>query len=544
MTSQLLVPIAGTFAAYLLLQLAKFLYEELTSPLRHLPGPTGTNLVLGHFRQIEMDSAITSKWRDEFGPNFQWRGLLNKRGLYTTDTKALNHILVNDYLYQKGPVAKKIVTHFLGNGLLAVEMDEHKRQRKILNPAFGVPQIRELTEVFNEKSAQLRDIWMRQIAEDSGSARIDVLVWLRKMTLDVIGQAGKSWIETYPSFNYQFNAMEAKGEPNELDEALTHLFHSPQAQRQAALRFVQAAIPILGIFPTPGGKLINQARRKMDEIANQLLTESKAAVRAGGGEKAGRDLLSIMVEANMSSEIPEHRKLSDADVIAQVPTFFVAGHETTSTATAWALHALSMNRSAQTKLREELLGLPSDNPTMDALNSLPYLEKVVRETMRVHSPVGFTIRMAMDDDVIPLSKQYVDRRGKVYDSITVRRGTVIRIPIAAVHSDKDIWGDDAAEFRPDRWDHIPEATNTIPGVWGNLLTFLAGPHNCIGFRFSLVEMKSLLFALIRAFEFEMAVPEGGIGFTTTPVLRPTVLSEPEKGSQLPLIVRPYLASQN
>ncbi|KAJ7667216.1 cytochrome P450 [Mycena rosella] len=520
MTSQLLIPIAGTFASYIVFQLAKFLYEELTSPLRHLPGPAGANLVLGHFRQIETNSAITSKWRDEFGPNFQWRGLLNKRGLYTTDTKALNHILVNDYLYQKGAVAKKIVTHFLGNGLLAVEMDEHKRQ----NPAFGVPQIRELTEVFNEKSAQLRDIWMRQIAEDSGSARIDVLVGLRKMTLDAIGQAG---------FNYQFNAMEAKGKPNELDEALTHLFHSPQAQRQAALR-----------LPTPGGKLINQARRKMDEIANQLLTESKATVKASGGEKAGRDLLSIMVKANMSSEIPEHQKLSDADVIAQIPTFFVAGHETTSTGTACALYALSMNRSVQTKLREELLGLPSDNPTMDALNSLPYLEKVVRETMRVHSPVGFTIRMAMDDDVIPLSKQYVDRRGKVYDSITVRRGTVIRIPIAAVHSDKEIWGDDAAEFRPDRWDHIPEAANAIPGVWGNLLTFLAGPHNCIGFRFSIAEMKSLLFALIRAFEFEMAVPEGGIGFTMTPVLRPTVLSEPEKGSQLPLIVRPYLPSQN
>jgi hypothetical protein len=56
-------------------------------------------------------------------------------------------------------------------------------------------------------------------------------------------------------------------------------------------------------------------------------------------------------------------------------------------------------------------------------------------------------------------------------------------------------------------------------------------------------MKALLFTLVRAYEFDMAVPAGGIGFTTTPVTRPMVNDEPEKGSQLPLIVRIYVPSQ-
>ncbi|KAJ6576973.1 cytochrome P450 [Mycena vulgaris] len=159
-----------------------------------------------------------------------------------------------------------------------------------------------------------------------------------------------------------------------------------------------------------------------------------------------------MVTANMSNEIPDNQKLTDAEVVAresigsahhyyilrassEVPVFFVAGHETTSTAAAWALHALSMNPLVQAKLREELLGIPDDNPTMD---SLPYLEKVVRETMHVYSPVGFTIRVAMDDDVLPLSKKYVDRTGEVYDTIAVRQGTAIRIPIAEVHRDRPL----------------------------------------------------------------------------------------------------------
>ncbi|KAJ7111768.1 cytochrome P450 [Mycena epipterygia] len=539
MTSQFLISIAGALVCYVSFQLTKALYTELTSSLRDLPGPTWkvANFALGHFRETQNDSTLTCKWREEFGTNYQYRGFFNKRDLYTTDTKALNHILANDSLYQKGLVAAKILSDFLGNGLLVVEMDEHKRQRKILNPAFSVAQIRALTEIFVHKAGELRDLWTRQITEDIGSSPIDVSIGLRKMTLDVIGEAG---------FNYQFNAMKPKDQPDELEQAFIHLFYSPQSQRKEVLRFLQAAVPILNILPMPGWSVVTEARSNMVNIARKLLADSKAAIKAGGGEKTAtrRDLLSVMVRANMSTEINDSQKLSDADVIAQIPTFFVAGNETTSVATAWALHALSVNQVVQKKLREELLSIPTDNPTMDELNSLPYLDRVVRETMRVHPPVAFTVRMAMDDDILPLSKQYVDRRGKVYDTIRIQKGTVVRISILGVHSDKEIWGDDAAEFRPDRWERIPEAANTIPGIWGNLLTFLAGQHNCIGFRFAIVEMKALIFTLIRAFEFEAAVPAGGIGSTSISIARPIVLNEREKGIQLPLFVRPYLPSSN
>ena len=91
--------------------------------------------------------------------------------------------------------------------------------------------------------------------------------------------------------------------------------------------------------------------------------------------------------------------------------------QTTSLATSWALHALSKNPAAQSKLREELLTIPTDNPTMDELNSLPYLEAVVREMMRVHAPVVNTQRMAMQDDILPLAKPYIDPQGNSHDSL-------------------------------------------------------------------------------------------------------------------------------
>ncbi|KAJ6462531.1 cytochrome P450 [Mycena sanguinolenta] len=531
MSSQFLIPIAGTVATYILFQLAKTIYEELTSPLRNLPGPQGADLVFGHFRQINNDPTLTLKWRNQFGNNFQFQSVFNKRELWTGDTKALNHILVSAHLYQKGPVGQRFIKDLLGGGLLAAEGEEHKRQRKISNPAFGVPQIRELTEIFNQKSAQLRDIWMQEQAVDS---RIDVFVGLRKATLDVLGLA---------AFNYEFNALEPRGGPSEVHEAFTHLLHSPQAaQRQVIVRLARALIPILHYLPLPGSKDLVRTRTNMLKIAKQIFTQSKAAVIAAGGEKTAmsRDLLSLMVNANLSTDLPEDQRLSDVDVITQIPTFFQAGHETTSTGTAWALYALSLDIRVQTKLREELLSLPNDNPTMDELNSLPYLESVVRESLRVHAPAEFTSRQAMEDDVLPLSKSYVDRHGKLYNSISIRKGTRISIPISAVHRDKDIWGSDASEFRPERWEHIPVAVNSVPGVWGNLLTFGGGSHNCIGFRFAVVEMKALLFTLIRAFEFGAVLPEGDLVYTSTPIKRPLVRSEPEKGNQVPLRVTPYV----
>lgn len=96
---------------------------------------------------------------------------------------------------------------------------------------------------------------------------------------------------------------------------------------------------------------------------------------------------------------------------SEIPTFLTAGHETVATATTWALFALSQNFSIQNKLREELLSIETDTPSMDELNALPYLESVVRETMRLHSPVSGTPRVSLKDDLIPLETPYKDKNG-------------------------------------------------------------------------------------------------------------------------------------
>jgi hypothetical protein len=197
----------------------------------------------------------------------------------------------------------------------------------------------------------------------------------------------------------------------------------------------------------------------MNRIGGQLLSDSKMSIETSGKghsfDKSGRqarDLLSLLVRANIATELPESQRLTDTDVVARVypssllsfsfesisrhqrylhsllPAMKARGkssiyihwnsfHVQCSSGTTWALYALTQNPAVQTKLRNELLTLSTDNPTMDELNSLPYLDHVVRETLRVHAPVPATFREAMKDDVLPLSKPFTDKKGKVCDRI-------------------------------------------------------------------------------------------------------------------------------
>lgn len=71
----------------------------------------------------------------------------------------------------------------------------------------------------------------------------------------------------------------------------------------------------------------------------------------------------------------------------------------------------------QTKLREELSTVETDTPSMDELMALPYLDAIVRETLRVHTPVPSTLRIAMKDDILPLDTPFTDKYGVVHDGI-------------------------------------------------------------------------------------------------------------------------------
>ncbi|TFY50218.1 hypothetical protein EVG20_g11649 [Dentipellis fragilis] len=125
----------------------------------------------------------------------------------------------------------------------------------------------------------------------------------------------------------------------------------------------------------------------------------------------------------------------------------------------------------------------------------------------------------------------------------LRRGDIITIPIQAVNRCKEIWGEDAKEFRPDRWLKPPEAAQAIPSLYSNTLTFLNGAPTggnghraCIGYKFALSEIKIFLYVLLRDIEFTLdddVVIEKRVNVVT----RPFVKSAPGSGNQMPLRIR-------
>jgi cytochrome P450 len=208
------------------------------------------------------------------------------------------------------------------------------------------------------------------------------------------------------------------------------------------------------------------------------------AAAEGSVEKSsvmGKDLLSLIVKANLAHDIPANQRLSDEEIVYQVSTFLLAGSETTSNGTSWCLWRLAQDPALQQRLRNELNTVPGTEPTIEELNLLPLLDNVVRETLRLDSPVPETIRAATVDCNLPLSKPIYGNDGNIVftDSIPLQKGAFLIESFNVVHRNQEIWGEDADIFNPDRYDRPNCPALKVPGSWGNLVAFNGGTRNCM-----------------------------------------------------------------
>ena len=154
-------------------------------------------------------------------------------------------------------------------------------------------------------------------------------------------------------------------------------------------------------------------------------------------------LTQTSVKSNLSED--PARRMSDEELMDQITTLLFAGSDTTSLAIAWCLYRLSLNPRVQKRLREELQSLHSIED-VNLVDKLPYLNAVVQETLRLCPPAHSTIRVAMEDDMIPLSYPVKLRDGTVTREVHIRKGSYVHIPMEGLNMSKDIWGKDALTF--------------------------------------------------------------------------------------------------
>ena len=197
-----------------------------------------------------------------------------------------------------------------------------------------------------------------------------------------------------------------------------------------------------------------------------------------------------------------------------VLTFLAAGHETTGNALAWIFYLLALHPDAQEEVRIELARtFPDGTVDREGLDRLDYTKAVVNESLRLYPPVPFMAREAIDDDDL--------------DGQSVRKGMQVVISPWVVHRHKLLW-DAPDAFRPERF--LGEAGKSI--ARGAFLPFGLGPRICIGQRFAVQEILTVMATILPSFRYDLAEPQ-----SVFPQARITLT--PKDG--LPAYVRPTRA---
>ena len=165
----------------------------------------------------------------------------------------------------------------------------------------------------------------------------------------------------------------------------------------------------------------------------------------------------------MSTDLDPSQRISDVDMLSNINTFMFAGSDTSSLSLAWTLMLLAQHPHIQSRLRSEILSLlPGSSQSLHTLTTdeiqalytqlseLPFLHNVVRESMRLIPPVHSSLRVAMEDDEIPVKYPIKMRNGSLDEkrgSVRVKKGSFVHVSIEAFNLDKEVWGDDAWEFK-------------------------------------------------------------------------------------------------
>nr|ANC28039.1 cytochrome P450 [Polyporus umbellatus] len=486
-----------------------------THALDIIPGPSPKSLLSGSMSEFShrQGSRFWTHATETYGDVFKIFVYQRRRLLIVSDPKALHSVLIGDQeFFAKRLAPLDITLLLLGPGLVSTRGEQHRRQRKQLNPAFSVAHLRDVTHILYNVAHQVRNAIQRSVPKDDTAKIIDVNGWMTRTTLEMLGQASLGYsfdnfyedsTDTYAkSVKMFFPVVSSAPFVGTLISTLS--YYLPGWLIKALFR----------ISPWLTHREIMRISDTMRKRSEEIIYERKLALKKGGdallqqvGE--GKDIMSISLKANMAASDSE--KLTDEELVAQMSTFVLAGTDTTSNALSRILHLLSENPSAQARLRAEIAesqGGPGGNLDIpyDDIMKLPYLDAVCRETFRLYAPVEIILRHALEDFVLPLSAPIRGTDGSTLNEVFIPKDTPVFVHFQASNTSRRLWGEDAYEWKPERWlAPLPEALEDarVPGVYSNLMTFSGGLRSCIGFQFAQLEMKVVLATLLSAFSFEL-----------------------------------------
>ncbi|KAH8664236.1 cytochrome P450 [Xylariales sp. PMI_506] len=457
------------------------LYPKWLSPLRQLPGPKTSNLLLGEellkFRAETPVSAQlewSKQWPD--AKFIRYMSFAGKEVLLLNSVTAYKGILqTHCYDTVKPSVLSRLVGEVTGTGLLFAEGDYHKQQRRLLTDPFSVPNIRKILPLFQAKTKSLLAVFENALGK-KGYSSVDVKAVTSQITMDVIGIAALG-----------VELGEVSGSGDGLWEFFDKMFH--QSRVGQLITVVNAFIPIRRFLPIEANREFLRNKFGLRERLRRQVRNRITEMREGTNKALmteNNDILTFMLEEAEKQQLNTGKApWTEDEIVDHLINFTAAGHETSATTLTWALYVLATRPDIQNRLRTEARTFLEQHPhpDYDHLSSLPFMNNFCREVLRMYSPGHLVWRETTRDLVI--------------DSVFIPKGTQMEMTIAVLHYHPKIWGENAHVFDPDRWDHLT-GDAASPYAWE---PFIQGPRMCPGKNFALIEIKTMLLELVSAFQF-------------------------------------------
>lgn len=355
----------------------------------------------------------------------------------------------------------ELLRPLLGNGLFVSDGELWTRQRRLLSPEFRPGAVNRFLPVLIEAVESILKAWSRSPAGAVHEISDDMM----RLTLWGVGGA---------LFRSDF-----RGEAERIGHALEVCLE------QGTLQMMSMGM-LRPWMPTPGNLRARRAAQELDEIVCALIARHRE--RSGDSDMLSRLLVMRDEETGAS--------MTCAQLVDEIKSLILAGHETTSLTLSWALYLLARHPKVQARLVEEVnTVLGGRAPTVEDVRQLELTRQVFLETMRLYPPVPVVTRTA--------------RRADHFDGIAVAPGERVALDIYATHRDPELW-ERASEFDPDRF--APARLAEIAPY--SYLPFLLGRRACLGEHFALLEGVVALAMIVDRHRLE---PVDGHPIGTRPI---------------------------
>eukprot|EP01090_Pellita_catalonica_P009370 TRINITY_DN20434_c0_g1_i1.p1 TRINITY_DN20434_c0_g1~~TRINITY_DN20434_c0_g1_i1.p1 ORF type:complete len:411 (+),score=68.97 TRINITY_DN20434_c0_g1_i1:102-1334(+) len=360
-------------------------------------------------------------------------------------------------LFAQFPTLKKV----FGQSLVVVAGDKWKTQRKAIEPSFTYAKLKTLVPFFAKLVGKLSQKVEQKLTTKT-DGKILMGKYIRQMTLDAIGLAG---------FSQNFGSLDGNPEMKEILAAHATILSS-------IFDPIAIFLPFTRKLPTTRNQRIAAAFEKMDTFLFSMIQQH----REDKGSGRDKDLLDHLL-SNPAVALP------DQELRDNLYLFFIAGHDTSSSALSSALYFLAKDHVLQERLYNEVKGVDIQTISVAELKKLVFLGNVLREALRLHSPAAL------------ISARAVKQEGGVdIGGYHVPKGVSVAVALHAVMMDERIWKD-PTKFDPDRYLTIKGDLNVM------MPAFSAGPRICVGKRFAEIEMQTALVHLIQSYSFDVISPD-------------------------------------